>query len=83
MATEMQHTPGPWIWLQDDEVEGRAECGCELHRVYDMTDNPAIVFCPLHEAAPKMLAVLRYAQDKSCDRCGDCLICLTLEEVSE
>jgi len=45
---------GPYIWLQEDESEGRAKCGCRV--VCDLNGRGAAVFlCPMHEAAPEML----------------------------
>jgi hypothetical protein len=59
-----------FIWLQPDEDEGVADCGCKLHRGYAPNNDgndPAIVFCPMHEAAPELLAacqsVVRAQQD--------------------
>lgn len=44
----------PHIWLQEDESEGVAKCGCRL--VSDLDGRGAAVFlCPMHEAAPGML----------------------------
>jgi len=44
----------PYIWLQEDESEGSAKCGCRL--VNDLHGRGAAVFlCPMHEAAPEML----------------------------
>jgi len=56
----------PNIWLQDDEPEGQADCGCILQAEYDGADdiadgaagNPAYFQCPLHAAAPELLAAL-------------------------
>ena len=44
----------PYIWLQEDEAEGSAKCGCRL--VGDLQGRGAAVFlCPMHEAAQGML----------------------------
>ena len=44
----------PYIWLQEDEAEGSAKCGCRL--VSDLQGRGAAVFlCPMHEAAQGML----------------------------
>lgn len=48
----MRLTPGPYIWLQDNEQVGRAECGCYI-------DGDAFYQCALHAAAPAMLALLK------------------------
>ena len=40
----------PDIWLQDDEVEGKADCGCRLVTAHDGS-GPALWFCPMHRAA--------------------------------
>lgn len=47
--------PGdPWIWLQEDEGEGTADCGCHL-----IMDNGAkFSFCTMHAAAEELLATL-------------------------
>lgn len=46
----------PFIWLQEDEAEGVADCGC---RVMDPDGRGIQVhLCAMHEAAPKMLAAL-------------------------
>ena len=44
----------PYIWLQEDEAEGIAKCGCRL--VSDLQGRGAAVFlCPMHEAAHGMM----------------------------
>lgn len=44
----------PYIWLQEDEAEGSAKCGCRL--VGDLQGRGAAVFlCPMHEAAQGMM----------------------------
>ena len=46
----------PFIWLQEDEPKGRADCGC---RVMDPDSRGVQVhLCAMHKAAPKMLAAL-------------------------
>jgi len=45
----------PYIWLNEEEVDGLADCGCSLNRDYKSSDNPAVFLCPLHEAAGKLL----------------------------
>lgn len=76
-----QHTPGPYIWLQPDETEGSASCGCFLQ---DNDGSGARLWqCATHGAAPALIAALRYAQGEACGGCGDCLICTTLREVEQ
>ncbi len=55
MATKQDREPAPFIWLQDYEREGEAACGCTLTRRFGASDNPAVVLCPLHAAAEKLL----------------------------
>jgi hypothetical protein len=44
----------PYIWLQEDESEGSAKCGCRL--VSDLQGRgPAVFLCPMHAAAPDMV----------------------------
>jgi len=45
----------PDIWLQPDEDNGHADCGCELKRAHQRGDDPAFTFCPMHEAAGELL----------------------------
>ena len=65
-----KHTPGPeempYIWLQEQEQTGRAECGCRL--TFDVpggagTEGPAFFQCPMHDATPKLLAALEEAEE--------------------
>ena len=49
----------PYIWLQEDEEIGRAACGCELR---NLSEGPAVWFCPLHEAAPNLLRASKLAK---------------------
>jgi len=60
----------PYIWLRDDEPEGQADCGCILQAEYDGAEddghesqcgNPALFQCPLHAAAPELLAACEAA----------------------
>ena len=37
----------PWIWLNDGEAVGKADCGCELHRDYKGM-GPAVFVCAFH-----------------------------------
>ena len=61
----IKKTMQPDIWLQEAEESGSADCGCRLDAEYrgeeDSGNNgsPALFFCPLHAAAPKLLAVLK------------------------
>ncbi len=50
--------PDGYIWLQDDEEEGSAECGCTVYRAHKGS-GPALILCPLHAAAPDLLAALK------------------------
>ena len=51
----------PHIWLQEDESEGVAKCGCRL--VNNLHGGGAAVFlCPMHAAAPVMLKTLARAR---------------------
>lgn len=48
------HTPTPTqpdIWLQGDESNGRADCGCKLVADYKNSGDPAFFFCLLHRRA--------------------------------
>lgn len=48
----------PWFWLNDGENKaGADDCGCALVRNYK-GGGPAVFLCPLHEAAPELLAAL-------------------------
>lgn len=46
----------PSIWLNADEVEGTADCGCRLVRDHGSANDPAIFLCPLHTHAAELLA---------------------------
>ena len=53
----------PYIWLQEDESEGSADCGCRL--VADLDGRGAAMFlCPMHESAPGMLKALTEQKPK-------------------
>lgn len=58
-TNEPKHTPE--IWLNEDEEKGIAGCGCILFRNYEGSGNPAIVFCPEHDAAPDLLEACKKA----------------------
>lgn len=47
----------PWIWLQDNEDYGKANCGCELFQSF-RDSGAAALLCPLHDSAPDLLAAL-------------------------
>ena len=49
------------IWLQQDEDWGEAECGCRLVRDYEGSGGPAVIFCPLHDAATDLLKSVQLA----------------------
>jgi len=67
----------PYIWLQDDEPEGQADCGCILQAEYDGADedlaagNPALFMCPLHTAAPELLAACEATIDEHMPPVGE------------
>ena len=53
-VTQEPRNNEPYIWLQEDEAEGIAKCGCRL--VSDLHGKGAAVFlCPMHEAAQGMM----------------------------
>lgn len=54
MSKKQMETPD--IWLQDGESFERADCGCQIAR---WTSGTAFYFCPLHRAAPELLAALK------------------------
>lgn len=54
---QAQHTAQPYIWLQDDEAEGEADCGCRLHAEYQGS-NAAMFLCKMHSAAPALYVAL-------------------------
>lgn len=41
-----------FIWLQEDEESGKADCGCLLERT---GQGPRITLCPKHAAADALL----------------------------
>lgn len=51
--------PIPYIWSQDSEDRAKADCGCTLEDDYE--GYPAFWQCPLHNAAPMLLAALNLA----------------------
>ena len=51
MSNENEDTT-PFIWLNEDEEEGRADCGCTLIRDYE-GGGPAFIMCPRHLAGGK------------------------------
>jgi hypothetical protein len=44
------------IWLQEDEEEGTADCGC---RLIDDEEGARIIMCNKHKAADQLLAACR------------------------
>lgn len=50
----------PFIWLQEDETEASADCGC---RVIDDDRGARVQLCPLHQAAPRMVAAFKEIAD--------------------
>jgi len=48
----------PYLWLQENEQAGHADCGCILYDNYGGR-GAAISFCPLHEAAGELLEALQ------------------------
>ena len=57
----MTQTPEPWIWLQVEEATGKADaCTCRLDAAGPDGDDSGAAFymCPLHAAAPALLAAL-------------------------
>lgn len=53
--------PEPYIWLQDQEKYGKADCGCELVGEWNGS-GAALLFCPLHTAAPDLLKACKAAR---------------------
>jgi hypothetical protein len=51
----MKHIGEPYLWLQDDETQAKAECGCKL---YLKDGNPAFDFCTMHFEADENNGVL-------------------------
>ena len=47
----------PYIWLQPNENEGVADCGCSL--TYDDDGDASVTLCRMHEAAPALVEALR------------------------
>ena len=46
-----------FIWMSDEEMEAKADCGCRL--VLDGNGCAAVVLCKLHEAAPTLAEFAR------------------------
>lgn len=46
----------PYIWLNDGEEEGIANCRCRLVCNAYRFNNPAVYFCKLHQSAEALLA---------------------------
>jgi hypothetical protein len=66
MNKENAAPPEPDIWLQDEESQGRADCGCILNADGWKGDEAgaAFFFCPLHAAASDLYLALREARRK-------------------
>ena len=47
---------GPYIWLQEHEQSGQADCGCKLKVG---AAGGALWFCSLHETATELLGALK------------------------
>lgn len=60
MNTKPPAKQKPDIWIQKQEGEGRADCGCTLQQTYD--DGPKFFFCPLHKAAADLLKACKAAR---------------------
>lgn len=43
-------TGQPYIWLQPDEEQATADCGCRLVRNHNGSGDPAVFLCDRHEA---------------------------------
>lgn len=53
-------SPDPYIWLQENEASGRADCGCTLNRTGPTGDGDPIFYqCAMHDAAPELLEALQ------------------------
>ena len=50
-------SPGPYIWLQDDQQIGIAMCGCMID--YDHDQSARFHQCNLHENAGLLLSALK------------------------
>jgi len=61
----MSYTPGPWI-----DGNSPAPCGCAQEREYThprprystRTYRQRILYCPLHTAAPELVAAVKHAK---------------------
>jgi len=60
----------PYLWLQENEAFGHADCGCILNRNYEGEEGEqgeagaAFWFCPLHEAAGELLEAVKSSVEK-------------------
>jgi hypothetical protein len=54
----------PAIWLQENESQGQADCGCTLSTEFEGFGGPAFIFCRLHAAASDLYLALREARRK-------------------
>ena len=74
----MTQTPEPWIWLQVEEATGKADaCTCRLDAAGPDGDDSGAAFymCPLHVAAPNLLAALEALLVTEDEANGTCLWC--------
>ena len=49
----------PFIWLQENEAVGKADCGCQLEII---DDNPAFFMCDKHASTTKKAVSPNYAK---------------------
>ena len=47
----------PYIWLQEHELSGKADCGCVLR---NESQGPALWLCPMHSAAQDLLRICKH-----------------------
>jgi hypothetical protein len=59
-------TARPWIWLQDSEREGAADCGCRLVAEHDGS-GPALFACDGHGSHASLLS----ERDAALARCAE------------
>lgn len=70
----------PYIWLQEHEQSGKADCGCELK---NQARGPALWLCPVHSAAQDLLRVVKCmnAWAKKINIIGSKRICKKAEKI--
>lgn len=59
----MDHQSPELTGLDAKSVRMERECGCKLHRAGNTGKDIAFRFCPLHRAAPALLAALNKIRD--------------------